>query len=202
MIDRIVYILLLLALSACASQPPTLAAASADSLLGKLRQGGYVIYFRHAATNHAQKDTDMSDFSNCDEQRNLDHKGRRQSELIGEQFKQLGIPVGSVKTSKLCRCIETAELAFGHATPTQDLTSIIGVTSAVRQQRVNAIKTMLGSKPEPGTNTILVSHKHMFYDASGVWLEEGEAAIYKPDGSSKIKFVIKVKPEAWQHLPR
>lgn len=200
MIIRILFTLLVVAFSACATQPPVLTAVSADSLLGKLRQGGYVIYFRHAATNHSQKDSDLSDFSNCDEQRNLDHKGRNQSELIGEQFKQLGIPVGRIKTSKMCRCIDTAELAFGRADPIQDLTSIVGVSTEVRQQRVDAIKAMLGTEPDPGTNTILVSHKHMFHDASGVWLEEGEAAIYKPESNSKFKLMKKIKPADWQGL--
>ena len=183
----------LLFLSACAIQEQK----PEDPIVGKLQQGGYVIFFRHAATDHSQKDIDKKNLENCETQRRLDDKGRQQSKDIGEGFKALGIPVGDIVTSHYCRCINTAKIAFGRATPTMDITSIQGVTPEVKQQRIANLRKMLATPPKPGTNTILVAHKWMFKDASGHLLEEGEAAIFQPQAHNTAYFVRRVKPEEW-----
>ena len=186
-------VICLLFVSACATQQKS----QIDPLVEKLQQGGYVIFFRHAATDHSQKDIDKKNLENCDTQRRLDEKGLQQSKDIGEGFKALGIPVGDVITSHYCRFINTAKFAFGKATPTMDITSIQDVTPEVKQQRIANLRTMLATPPKPGTNTILVAHKWMFKDASGHLLEEGEAAIFQPQAHDTAHFIRRVKPEEW-----
>jgi len=186
-------VICLLFVAACASQQKS----QTDPLVEKLQQGGYVIFFRHAATDHSQKDIDKKNLENCDTQRRLDDSGRQQSKDIGEGFKALGIPVGEVITSHYCRCINTAKLAFGKATPTMDITSIQDVAPEVKQQRIANLRKMLATPPKPGTNTILVAHKWMFKDASGHLLEEGEAAIFQPQAHDTAHFIRRVKPEEW-----
>ena len=168
--------------------------APESSLLAQIQEGGFVIFFRHAATDHTSQDSDLTQ---CETQRNLDEKGRSQARTIGQHFEDMKIPVGEVKTSRLCRALDTGKLAFQRATPVEDLTSIVGVPPAVRVSRAKAIKRMLSEMPLQGKNTVLVSHKHMFHDASKVWLEEGEAAIYKPDGQGGTTLVKKVMPNDW-----
>ncbi|WP_455218998.1 histidine phosphatase family protein [Kaarinaea lacus] len=186
----------LLLLGACATQQKN----HIDPVVEKLQQGGYVIFFRHAATDHSQKDIDKKNLENCETQRRLDEKGRQQSKDIGDGFKALSIPVGEVITSHYCRCINTAKIAFGKATPTMDITSIQDVTPEVRQERIANLRKMLATLPEPGTNTILVAHKWMFKDASGHLLEEGEAAIFQPQAHNTAHFIRRVKPEEWVTL--
>ena len=189
--------LLLALLSSCATNHT----GKPDSLLSDLQEGGYVIFFRHAATDHSQKDTDKKNLANCETQRRLDDKGRQQSRDIGEGFKAKGIPVGEVNTSYYCRCINTAKIAFGKATPSMDITSIQGVPLDVRQQRITNLRKVLNTPPKAGTNTILVAHKWMFKDASGHLLSEGEAAIFKPQKKGVVaQFVRRVKPEEWKDL--
>jgi broad specificity phosphatase PhoE len=171
-----------------------------DGLLSALQQGGYVIFFRHAATDHTQKDTDLNDPTNCAAQRHLDERGREQSRIIGEGFKINKIPVGDVVTSQFCRCSNTAKIAFGKAQTSIDITSIQGVTPEERQRRIAGIREMLNTPPRPGTNTVLVAHKWMFKDASGVLLEEGEAAIFKPQSEGMALLVRRVLPEQWKTL--
>ena len=168
-----------------------------SSLLAQIRKGGYVIFFRHAATDHASQDTDISQ---CETQRNLDGKGRTQARIIGEQIADMKIPIGDVKTSRLCRALDTGRLAFQRATPVDELTSIVGVSPDVRIHRAKAISQMLSSMPLAGKNTVLVSHKHMFHDAAKVWLQEGEAAIYKPDGRGGTALVTRVMPTEWSTI--
>jgi phosphohistidine phosphatase SixA len=151
------------------------------ALLAALREGGFVIYFRHARTNFSQDDTDLSDLSNCATQRNLSAEGRDQARRIGEAIAALDIPVGEVLSSELCRTRETAELAFGQATPMPDLTSFgTAGSEAEEQERAAALRRLLGTPPARGTNTVLVGHLFNIQAAAGIGLAEGEAAIFNP----------------------
>ena len=183
-------------INACAVPPKT----ATDPFVEQLQQGGYVIFFRHAATDHSQQDTDKKNLTNCDTQRRLNDLGKQQAQIIGEGFKAMSIPVGDVITSHYCRCINTAQIAFGKATPTMDITSIQDVTPEVKLQRINNLRKMLATPPKVGTNTILVAHKWMFKDASGHLLEEGEAAIFQPQAHGTAHFIRRVKPEDWKNL--
>ncbi len=98
----------------------TRAAAPAEplqghALLDALRGGGYVLLFRHAATDYGQSDVDKQNLENCLTQRNLSEQGRQQAAAIGQAFRQLQIPVGTDLASPYCRTQETARLAYGVA---------------------------------------------------------------------------------------
>ena len=80
-------------------------------LLAALRAGGYILYFRHADTDHGQNDDRMTSVEDCTTQRNLTNRGRDHARAIGEVIRTLGIPIGAVLASPLCRTVETAVLA-------------------------------------------------------------------------------------------
>ncbi len=152
-------------------------------LVAALREGGYVIYFRHAATDFSQPDADRQNLSDCATQRNLSDAGRADARAIGEGIRALGIPIGEVLSSEYCRTRETAEIAFGRATPTRDLTSRASTTNpGDRDERIEALRRLLATPPAPGTNTVLVGHMFNLADATGVAIAEGEAAIFLPLG--------------------
>jgi phosphohistidine phosphatase SixA len=155
-------------------------------LLAALLEGGYVIYFRHAATDRSQTDSDLSDLSNCATQRNLNEEGRAQARLIGESISALAIPIGEVLSSELCRAWETAELAFGRATTMPDLSSFGTAGSETEElRRVEVLRQLLATPPAPGTNTVIVGHQFNIGDAAGISLAEGEAAIFLPLGTAE-----------------
>jgi virginiamycin B lyase len=170
------------------------------ALADALRGGGYVIYFRHAATDHAQTDTNRGDLSDCATQRNLNDAGRAQARAIGVAFQGLAIPVGALTSSEYCRARETAELAFGAVETTPDLSALPGLDEAERERRLAALRDMLATLPDPGANTVLVAHQFNLRDAVQVDLgTEGEAAIFRPDGSG-FALVARVLPEEWAAL--
>jgi phosphohistidine phosphatase SixA len=161
-------------------------ALAGPDLLAALRNGGFVIYFRHARTDFSQDDTDLSDLSNCATQRNLSAEGRTQARLIGDAIATLAIPIGDILSSELCRTRETAELAFGEATPAPDLTSFGTAGSEVEEEeRVAALRRLLATPPAPGSNTVLVGHLFNIQAAAGISLAEGQAAIFRPFASSE-----------------
>lgn len=178
-------------------------AKSGAALVSALRQGGLVIYFRHADTGPAYQEQGV-DLNRCETQRNLNDKGRAEAKQVGEQFKRLGFPVGDVFSSEFCRCKETAELAFGRYTVDPLLTGVSRSPEAApaRDRAIAALKKMLATTPRAGTNTVLVSHGYNLWDADGFHLgTQGEAVIYRPDGKGGYALVARLTPSEWALLP-
>lgn len=198
--------LLLSILSPAAADPgiPDTANAKASAgLVSALRQGGLVIYFRHADTGPAYQEQGV-DLKRCDTQRNLNDKGRDEAKQIGAQFKRLGIPVGDVLSSEFCRCRETAELAFGHYQVDSLLTGVSRSPEAApkRERAIAGLKKMLATLPPAAANTVLISHGYNLWDTEGFHLgTQGEAAIYKPDGKGGYALVARLTPDEWDSLP-
>lgn len=185
---------------ACFSVGSTQARAQDQTaqLIEELRRGGYVIFLRHAATDHSQKDTNPDNLDDCKQQRNLSEAGRNQAKIIGEAFQSLRIPVGDVYSSVFCRCLDTATIAFGKVIKTPEISSIQDLPAAQRDIRVKALRDLLHRPAQPGTNTVIVSHLYLFEFAAETTVEEGEAAFFKPKADkSGIEFVARMKAAGW-----
>jgi hypothetical protein len=110
--------------------------------------------------------------------------------------------VGPVYTSQFDRAVETAKLVSGRGvTPTPDVTEGgLVVTPAENDRRAKALKAMATAKPDAGVNTLIVTHKPNILDAFGKdWFDvkEGEASVFKPDGSNNLVLVARVQPADW-----
>jgi virginiamycin B lyase len=171
-----------------------------DALLRALRRGGYVVYFRHAATDFSMSDTDTGNLANCARQRNLDARGKADARAIGRAWRALRLPIARVLSSRYCRARDTARLAFGRARMTLDLTGLpSAATDAERQRRIQALRGLLSARPARG-NTVLVAHLFNIQEAADVSLEEGEAAVFEPRGRGRFRLVGRVLPRAWLGL--
>lgn len=179
--------------------PPTM---DMPSLVRALQKGGYVIYFRHAATDQSRPDSDRLDLKNCATQRNLSEKGREQARLIGKAFSDLGIKVSSVLSSPYCRCIDTAKIAFSKATVVQDLEFAVAKNEAETKKLGTALRKYLAARPERGANTVIVAHSANLKEAVGIWPQpEGTAYVFQPHGGES-RYVARVGPEEWPELVR
>jgi broad specificity phosphatase PhoE len=161
-----------------------------------LREGGYLVTFRHAATDSGVDTTD--DLSDCARQRNLNAEGRRQSREIGRAFERLDIPVGSVMASPFCRTRDTARLAFGRVQPTGALLSVEFFES-VSEGRRKGLRRLLKTEPKDGTNTVLVTHGSAILDATGGEPDEGGALVVEPGrGKRGYAVVAEVDVDEWR----
>jgi phosphohistidine phosphatase SixA len=172
------------------------------ALVAQLQQGGYVIVFRHGATNRDQADTDPLNHDNLAKQRLLSASGREVARQVGESFRKLGIQLGTVYTSKFNRAVETGRLVSGgDVLATLDVTEGgLVVTPMENDRRAEAFRNLVATLPPPGKNILIVSHKPNILDAFGKdWFEvkEGEASIFRPDGSGKASLVGRVQPAEW-----
>src|SRR5215831_18556677 len=78
---------------ASAGAQPAARELAGPALLAALRGGGYVLFFRHAATDFGQNDDNMTGYEDCSTQRNLTDKGRADARAIGTELRTLAIPV-------------------------------------------------------------------------------------------------------------
>jgi broad specificity phosphatase PhoE len=188
-------------LALCA--PPALAQTAEPAAgLAQLKQGGYVIVFRHGATNRDQADTDPLNYDNVAKQRQLSDGGRDTARQVGEAFRKLGIPLGTVYTSKYYRAIETGKLiGGGEVISTVDVTEGgLVATPIENDRRAEALRKLALTPPQAGKNTLVVTHKPNILDAFGKdWFEvkEGEASVFKPDGSGKLAPVMRLQAADW-----
>jgi virginiamycin B lyase len=179
------------------------AAPAVDPSLGKtLRAGGLVLVLRHAATDQSKQDEDPVDLADCGTQRSLSAQGRDDARAIGRGVRRLKIRVGAVLSSTFCRTRETARLAFLRQ-PTVSralLNTITAAHDAAWRDQMRAFRKLLGTKPRPGTDTVLVTHNVVVSDATSLTLDEGETLVFRPLGNSRFRLVGRIEPDEWRSL--
>jgi len=185
---------------------PSAATADDKDLAQALRAGGLVIVVRHGATFSDQADTDPLNFDNIAAQRNLNDKGKALAKAFGDALRQIGVPVGTVYTSKYNRAYETAVFAgFKDIVKTPDLTEGgLVVSPNENNRRAEAFRKMLATAPQAGTNTILITHQPNIIAALGKdWFDvkEGEASVFRPESGS-YKLVGRVQMDEWPRIAK
>ena len=198
---------ILLLVFALIAAPVAAQTADPKSVAVFLQKGGYVIVFRHGATNRDQADTDPLNLENVAKQRQLSEQGRDVARAVGASFKSLPVPIGKVYTSRFHRAVETAQLLSGkEVTPSADLSEGgLVVTPIENDRRAEAFRKLVAVAPEHGTNTLIVSHKPNIIDAFGKdWFDvkEGEASIFRPEAGGKYVLVGKLQAAQWLELAR
>lgn len=178
---------------------------SGAELLSALREGGHIVYFRHAQTtqDYADQADAKLDLKNCETQRKLSDVGIKQAKDIGAAFTVKNIPVDEVITSDYCRAWKTADLAFGkhqknsklNFLPFEDYTD-----EQVQEMKTN-VMPLLTAVPISGKNTIIVGHDDIFEAATGIYPDpQGMAYVLTPDGNGNFKIVANLLPDEWMKL--
>jgi len=177
------------------SAAPTLVGAP---LRNALRNGGYVLYFRHTATDFGQNDEKMTGYEDCTHQRNLTAAGRAEARAIGAAIRSLDVPIGDVLASPFCRTRETAELIFGRA---KTAPAVRGGPAQADPERYAELKLLFVQRVPGGVNLALVGHGNPFVAvAGGPYLAEGEAAVIEPRDSDGFHVVARVRKDQWTAL--
>lgn len=172
--------------------------ADLGTVLGELRKGGFVIYFRHGATEKSGASDEAADMAKCETQRNLSPAGREQASQIGKAVHALGIPVGTVLASPFCRCKDTAKLAFGRFAVSNDLFFATRASAEETKRLADSLRRMLSTPPTGKTNTVLVSHTANLREAAGIWPKpEGVAYVFRPVSGGRFEPVAMIVPEEW-----
>jgi len=136
-----------------------LAAAQSD-LWQRLLSGGHVLLIRHAATDPGIGDPPGFRLAACGTQRNLSEQGKRDAAAIGAAFRQRGIPLGPVLSSRWCRCLDTARLAFGRVEQAPMLDSMFQDSEAAGRAKKQEVLARIALWRQAGgkDNLVLVTH--------------------------------------------
>jgi phosphohistidine phosphatase SixA len=193
--------LALLAAAVCGASVAAGASSADPSVGAELKRGGLVLVLRHAATDFSKPDRDPVVLDDCSTQRNLSARGRVQAQAIGHHARRLRLKIGAVLASPYCRTLQTARLAFGRARASRTLLNTIAERHDARWRRqIRAVRVLFGTKPRPGTLTVLVTHGSVVVDAAGLELLEGETLVLRPLGSSRFRLIGRILATDWRLL--
>ena len=174
---------------------------SKNDLADALRAGGYVIVMRHASSPRQRPDASTADPDNVNRERQLDEKGRRQAQAMGEALHRLGIPVGKVLSSPAYRALETArQMGFSDI----DIADELG-NQGMRVSRKAYVAWLRADvvKPPASGNRLLITHGPNVVGAFpgyAAGMQAGEALIFHPDGKGGTVMVSRIQITDWPSL--
>ncbi|MGH7427463.1 MAG: histidine phosphatase family protein, partial [Candidatus Methylomirabilaceae bacterium] len=96
-----------------------------------------------------------------------------------------GVPIGRVLSSRWCRCLETARLAFGTLEPWPPLDSFFDDRSRQPTQ-TEAVRTLVAGPPDDG-NLILITHQVNIAALTGIQVSPGEIIVLSPTGNGTFR---------------
>ena len=173
------------------------AAGANQALWDLLKEGGQVAVIRHASTVPGFGDPPGFRVDDCTTQRNLSEAGREEARRIGAAFLDRGVPVEKVLSSRWCRCLDTARLAFGTAEPWAALDSFFDDRSREPEQ-TRQVRELIGERPLSG-NLVLVTHQVNITALTAIFPGQGEMVILTPLGDGKFRVAGRLRPaEAMQ----
>ena len=183
--------LLLLLTITIAAQP----AHADENLWAVLRGGRHVLLMRHAITNPGIGDPPQFTLQDCMTQRNLSVTGKTQAARTGKQIAELRIPISAVLSSRWCRCLDTANIAFGSVTPEPEpaLDSFFGERSAQGQQQTAAVRARIQSFSGPG-NLVMVTHQVNITALTGEYPAEGEIFVLRAETQGALRWIGRIAP--------
>lgn len=141
--------------------------------------GGCAVLLRHALTTPGVGDPPGFRPGDCSTQRNLSDAGRAQARRFGAGFERRGIRVDEVRSSRWCRCLDTARLAFPgrEVEPLGALDSFFTDGSA-RDAQTAALRHYLGALPAT-RRVVLVTHMVNITALTGESPAMGEALVVR-----------------------
>lgn len=145
-----------------------------------LRNGGQIVFLVNANAP-GTGDPANFDIENCRTQRNLSDRGRQQARRIGALFAARAESVEQVYSSRYCRALETARLAFGDriVEPLDALDSVLQDEEAAAEAKETVLELI---RDYSGWgNLVLVTHPENIAAMVGITPREGEAIIVAPD---------------------
>jgi len=155
-------------------------AFSNDDLIQSLKEGGKIIFIRHAYAPGGG-DPDNFDVKDCSTQRNLNNEGISQSKLIGEFFVKNKIQIDQVLSSEWCRCKDTAKYAFKNFKTFNALNSFFSSKFAQNEDKqIKDLKNFIQNwKSEK--NLVLVTHYVVISSMLNMAVGSGEIVITNND---------------------
>jgi len=156
-----------------------LAAADGNATWRLLAAGGCAVLLRHAQTVAGIGDPPGWRLDDCSTQRNLSDAGREEARRFGAEFERRGIGVDEVLSSRWCRCLDTARLAFPqHEVRVFDVLNSFFADGSTRRAQTDALRDYLARQSAP-RRIVLVTHQVNIAALTGQSVGMGEALLVR-----------------------
>jgi phosphohistidine phosphatase SixA len=174
-------------------------------LVRELRQGGFIIYLRHGATQPGTNDVRNGRdwWKNCATTQRTSQAALPNAQAITNALIRQMIPISDVQSSEFCRAYDTG-VFLGLVAPIRNA-ALNDVSAFVSQKRTLAdlagnIVTLLSTPPAYKQNRILVGHAlpPTIVHPMLAHVQEGHTLIFRPEGNGRFHFVTSVSPGQWQ----
>lgn len=175
------------------------AAQADESLWRLLKNGGQVVLIRHAQTEPGVGDPPGFALGDCATQRNLSDAGRAQAQRLGAAFRERGVAIAGVLSSPWCRCIETAQIAFGGARTHAGLGNLFEHAQN-REAQIAAFRALIAKAPKQG-NLVLVTHGSTTLAFTGLSPAPAEIVIVTPGRRGEFRVAGRIALAEAQPLP-
>jgi phosphohistidine phosphatase SixA len=156
------------------------AAQATEAGWALLREGGHVVLLRHAMTGGGAEPANF-DIEKCATQRNLSERGKQQARKIGALFAARAAPVERILSSRWCRCLDTARVAFEAEPEVFEALDPPKADEAEKAAQMKAITDAVAGFAG-SDNLVMVTHADVVQALTGVMPREGEAVIVQPEG--------------------
>lgn len=166
-------------------------ALSGQALVEALRQGGFVLFLRHAQAGLL--------LPSCPNESTLTPQGEEQAAAVGAALRQLKVPVATVRVSETCRSRDTGRLLdMGPVTVDPRLNP-----SWMRKAAVEFADRFvyLLDTPPSGANIVAVSHVQPGKEVEdSIQIDLAEVVVYQADGRGRAHARARIRLQDWASL--
>ncbi|MFD9896784.1 histidine phosphatase family protein [Mesorhizobium sp. NPDC059025] len=157
------------------------AANATDAGWALLRAGGHVVLLRHAMVT-GNGDPSGFDIDKCTTQQKLSERGKQQARKIGALFAARAAPIDKVLSSRFCRALDTAGIAFedNKAEKFEPLDLLSKDPTMAATQNAAVVKEVASFTGDG--NLVMITHQENIQALTGAGAREGEAVIVGVDG--------------------
>ena len=167
-------------------------AAEGDDAARLLAEGGAVAAFRHTLAP-GTFDPPGFKIGDCSTQRNLSDEGRAQARQLGAWFKARQLRPAQVRSSPWCRCVDTANLAFGATTVWPALGSPAEQPAEARRAQQHTLRAALQlASQQRGAFEVWVTHMFVINDLAQVALAPGEGLVLRADPAGAPQVLARI----------
>ena len=162
-----------------------------DALWASLKTEPYIIVLiRHTHTSGGNP-LAWDESGNCLNESVLSNKGKAQAHNIGEAFVMRDIKPNII-SSPMCRCLETAKLAFNVPITTDpDLREVASANGDRMMNFENTAKTLI-AKMRGNSPVVFISHRPNISQLTMELIEQGELLVGRSNEKGEIDVLGKI----------
>lgn len=145
-----------------------------------LRDGAHVVLLRHAMVS-GNTDPANFDIEKCATQVNLSTRGKQQARKIGALFGARAAPIERVLSSRYCRSLDTARIAFREEPEPFAPLDLLKTDANEKAAQIAAVMDEI--RGYSGSDIlVMVTHLENIVALTGISPREGEAVVVEPQG--------------------